>query len=557
MDRTMPNKPKIAYIAGPNATIHFSPALITSNKARAKHRLPLATDEHGRPVQFDMLRPQKLAAPARVYIEQFSAHPLERDAQSSYGPPDGYLDRSGAFHKERQGDEDIPVFEAELLPEDGLYLLPYMALRHDGSAWENDAAIDWPANRDGRQAFFPDGARVVEEIDRFEVTDDGLGNGLSRIASFDFFRIAPSGGYTQQGGDGDRQERLGVDYFPYRPAAAARHPPRSFLARIANEVQRIAASGDYEGVLWTQGSPRIEETLYWLSLMVDTHVPIVGCAAQRGHRQLGDDGAKNIFDAASYIASRAWANESGGNILGAVLIQEQQIFAARDVQKGDARPGAYLATGGHGGILGGVGFGRNPKISYLPATRFNANSQVSITRLPDSVSCAAKGGQRFDVQVKDKTGWLLPTAIPRVSIIKDGNFVGEDDDADSGPDELVIWMTNDVLARKSLSGFVVEGLAPYGTPATVARHKALEHAVRCGLPVVCVGRGNNEGFTPPSNLFLGGQNLTATKARLLLMACLLRFGSLPPMADPGQPSSGELSALRQVLARYQAVFDTH
>ena len=30
--------------------------------------------------------------------------------------------------------------------------------------------------------------------------------------------------------------------------------------------------------------------------------------------------------------------------------QEQQIFSARDVQKGDARPGGYVTTGGHGGV---------------------------------------------------------------------------------------------------------------------------------------------------------------------------------------------------------------
>jgi L-asparaginase len=38
-----------------------------------------------------------------------------------------------------------------------------------------------------------------------------------------------------------------------------------------------------------------------------------------------------------------------------IVLQEQQIFAAREVMKVDARPGGYVATGGHGGILGGMG----------------------------------------------------------------------------------------------------------------------------------------------------------------------------------------------------------
>jgi hypothetical protein len=32
-------------------------------------------------------------------------------------------------------------------------------------------------------------------------------------------------------------------------------------------------------------------------------------------------------------------------------------------------------------------------------------------------------------------------------------------------------------------------------------------------------------------------NLTATKAQLLLMACLMKFGALPPAANPDQPTA--------------------
>ena len=58
-------------------------------------------------------------------------------------------------------------------------------------------------------------------------------------------------------------------------------------------------------------------------------------------------------------------------------------------------------------------------------------------------------------------------------------------------------------------------------------------------------------------LAIAGSNLTATKARLLLMACLLRFGSLPPATDPTAPTPAELAAVQARLAEYQAVFDTH
>jgi len=41
------------------------------------------------------------------------------------------------------------------------------------------------------------------------------------------------------------------------------------------------------------------------------------------------------------------------------------------------------------------------------------------------------------------------------------------------------------------------------------------------------------------------------------MACLLKFGSLPPAKDPDKPTPDELAAIRKAVAMYQAVFDTH
>src|SRR5947199_6518448 len=134
-------KPVIAVFSGPTATVQNSEALVTSNKARQKYGLPLLTNPDGSPIRFDAVRPQRLAAPVTVYIEQFSGHPLEADDAELYAPPDGYLDSAGRVHKERQSAGDKPVYEVELRPEDGLYPLPYMATQVDGSAWEEECAF--------------------------------------------------------------------------------------------------------------------------------------------------------------------------------------------------------------------------------------------------------------------------------------------------------------------------------------------------------------------------------------------------------------------------------
>jgi hypothetical protein len=75
--------------------------------------------------------------------------------------------------------------------------------------------------------------------------------------------------------------------------------------------------------------------------------------------------------------------------------------------------------------------------------------------------------------------------------------------------------------------------------------------------VVRVGRGAPEGFADGTPIFISGSNLSATKARLLLMACLMKFGSLPPARDPDNPTARELAAIEAAVQRYQRVFDTH
>ena len=147
-------KPRIAVFSGPTATIQNSEPLVTSNKAREKYRLPLRTNKDGSAMGFDVLRAQRLAAPVTVYVEQFTAHPLERDHAELYAPPDGYLDGAGVFHKERTSVADKPVYEITLKPEDGLYPLPYMARQSERPALGDGRHREKYFRRTGPGAIF-------------------------------------------------------------------------------------------------------------------------------------------------------------------------------------------------------------------------------------------------------------------------------------------------------------------------------------------------------------------------------------------------------------------
>ncbi len=561
----MPDLPRIAVFSGPTATIQNSPPLITSRQARQRHTLP----ENGTAEGFDALRAQRLAAPVTVYIDYLSAHPLEADAAALYAPPDGYLDADGAFHEEPTTAEDRPVQVATLDPSDGLYLLPYMGRQADGSPWEEACAFPNAPEDHARQTFYPDASRIYEEIDRFGVDSDGHNNLLSSVAAFDFYRAAPSGGYKQglpedqrtDRGEGDiPPERLGDDFFIYYPRHLRAEPHLVALAKATNMVATTLASGEYAGAQWLEGSPTTEESMYWLNLLIDTAIPLVGHSSQRPHQTVSADGDRNIVDGVKYILSNVWRNGGERDTVGGVMIVDEQVFHAREVTKTDARPGNYEATGGHGGVVALMNGYAPPQLTYVPSRKHTWSSELNLTQLQDVVPGICLDGTAIHTEpiaVKTADGLLRPEAMPSVTIAKYARYLppGPEVDADSEVEILGRIARN--LEAAPLAGFVGEGASPYGSMNT-ATDQALTRAVFSGMPVVGVGRGATGGNAYKTDpVKIAGSNLTSTKARILLMAALLKLGALPPAADPANPTPDEVAATAAKVAEYQAIFDTH
>jgi hypothetical protein len=193
--------------------------------------------------------------------------------------------------------------------------------------------------------------------------------------------------------------------------------------------------------------------------------------------------------------------------------------------------------------------------------RHTSTSALNLRCLPMSVEGVRRVNgrlSRLTVPVKDAQGALLGTAIPKVTIVKHARYLPDDASGDAMAEVDILARIEKNLHQAPLAGFVAEGSAPFASMSS-AMDAALRRATLSGMPVVKVSRGNADGPVDSTRvpLAIAGSNLTATKARLLLMACLLRFGSLPPAADPLQPTAAELEATRAALAAYQAVFDTH
>jgi L-asparaginase len=96
---------------------------------------------------------------------------------------------------------------------------------------------------------------------------------------------------------------------------------------LARRVNALLASADVDGVVVSHGTDTIEETAYFLNLVVRSAKPLVLVGAMRPSTAMSADGPSNLYNAVVLAASP----EAAGK--GALVALNNQINAARDVTK--------------------------------------------------------------------------------------------------------------------------------------------------------------------------------------------------------------------------------
>lgn len=99
------------------------------------------------------------------------------------------------------------------------------------------------------------------------------------------------------------------------------------LLVLAKRVSALAKQSDVDGIVITHGTDTLEETAYFLSLVVRTAKPIIVVGSMRPGTSLSADGALNLFDAVNVAASK----DAGGK--GVLVTMNDEIQSGRDVSK--------------------------------------------------------------------------------------------------------------------------------------------------------------------------------------------------------------------------------
>jgi len=98
------------------------------------------------------------------------------------------------------------------------------------------------------------------------------------------------------------------------------------LLELAQKIKELEKDG-IKGVIVTQGTDTLEETVYFIDLILDNSIPVIFTGAQRNPSMPGSDAAMNISD------SLAVAMDDKAAEYGVLVVFNSEIHLAREVIK--------------------------------------------------------------------------------------------------------------------------------------------------------------------------------------------------------------------------------
>ena len=154
---------------------------------------------------------------------------------------------------------------------------------------------------------------------------------------------------------------------------ASENMNNDYWLKLAKRVNTLLAQDDVDGIVITHGTDTIEETSYFLDLVVKSKKPVVIVGAMRPSTAISADGPINLFNAVILAGSE----EAVGK--GVLVALNDQINAARDVTKNNTSTADTFRTP----ELGFLGYmqGNKPYFYRQSTRRHTADSEFDVSNL--------------------------------------------------------------------------------------------------------------------------------------------------------------------------------
>jgi len=251
--------------------------------------------------------------------------------------------------------------------------------------------------------------------------------------------------------------------------------------KLAKRVNELAAMPDVDGIVITHGTDTIEETGYFLNLVVKTKKPVVLTAAMRPSTALSADGPLNFFNAVAVAANK----DAGGR--GVLVVVNDWIHGASSLTKASTTAVQTFLSPLRG-LIGTVAYGEC-EFYRGPVGKNTLDSEFSL----DGV-----------------------TALPRVDIVM----------AHENMDGVII----DAAVAAGAKGIVIAGVGNGNMtkPALDALAAQAKKGIVCVRSSrVVTGRvGRNVEVDDDKLALVASDDLNPQKARVLLRLALLKQRSL-------------------------------
>ncbi|GAA9543517.1 type II asparaginase [Helicobacter pylori] len=245
--------------------------------------------------------------------------------------------------------------------------------------------------------------------------------------------------------------------------------------KLAKRAQELLDDSRIQGVVITHGTDTLEESAYFLNLVLHSTKPVVLVGAMRNAASLSADGALNLYNALSVAANEKSANK------GVLVVMDDNIFSAREVVKTHTtHTSTFKAL--NSGAIGSVYYGKT-RYYMQPLRKHTTESEFSLSQ--------------------------LKTPLPKVDIIY--THVG---------------MTPDLFQASLNShakGIVIAGVGNGNVSAGFL--KAMQEASQMGVVIVRssrVGSGEITSGEIDDRAFITSDNLNPQKARVLLQLALTK-----------------------------------
>ncbi len=197
------------------------------------------------------------------------------------------------------------------------------------------------------------------------------------------------------------------------------------LLTLARRVNELAKQPGVDGIVVTHGTDTLEETAYFLNLVVPTDKPIVVVGSMRPGTAISADGALNLLGAVATAASK----DSAGK--GVLVSMNDNIDSARDVAKlTNIKTNAFASQWGPLGMVveGKTYWFRAPVKRHTRGSEFNIEQ---ITDLPavdivygygnvpaTAIDALGKAGVKAIVHAGTGNGSVADRIVPKLNELR-------------------------------------------------------------------------------------------------------------------------------------------